>query len=172
MARHGGFARGTKQRKHWHSITPARVDFATNGTAILGQFSGNVDPFTFLRGLGEILVAPTGNGTFAAQDAARLTIGLAIITADAAALGLTAVPDPDDEPDYDWLWWYSTTVQFEGSADAPGQEIALTNRIRLETKAMRKVKPQMAVVMIGQYVDVNGAPPMSVSATMRFLVGE
>ncbi len=172
MANRGGFTRGMRQRKHWHGIKGATVNFTASATAILGSFSlGERDPYTILRMLGQLLVWPTGGGTFVASDEARLTFGFGRMSADAVALGASAMPDPSSEPDYPWLWWYSTTVNFEGSADAPGQEIAMTDRGEINSKAMRKIGPRQSLALIVQYTDINGSPPLSVDAGCRFLIG-
>jgi len=171
MANRGGFTRGPKMRKHWHGFgTITERDVTANSTFILAQ-QGFIDTFTVLRFVGELLVVPTGGGTFAAADAARVTVGLGIVTTDAATVGSSAMPDPADEPDFDWLWWYSTLVAWEDPT-TPGQELGGTSRVPIASKAMRKMKPNMSVVILGQYVDVGGTPPVSVHANGRFLVGE
>ncbi len=167
-------SRGPRQRKHWHSLgTLARANFTTDATAILGSFvSSDGDPFTVLRMIGQGLVSPTGSGTFVASDTAIVTVALGIVSADAIALGLTAMPDPDSEPEYPWLYWHTTFTNFEGSADAPGQELAMTDRFTIESRAMRKVGPRQGLVAVAQYVDASGTPPLSVDLQVRFLIGE
>ncbi len=160
--------RGMRQRKHWHgtgAATENRVNFTANSTAAIASLGFPSDPGTILRTLGEVLVSPTGDGTFAAQDAARVTFGITIIFTD--ALAGAVFPDPASEPEFDWLWWYTTTVNFEGSVDAPGQEVAMTSRISFDSRAMRKFKPGVSIVLIGQYVNINGSPPLSVDGGFR-----
>ena len=164
--------RGMRQRKHWHSLTPSGAAFTANATAILGSFTaGQGDPFTVLRFIGQALVVPLPGGTFAAADVARITMAVGIVSADALAVGASAMPDPDSEPDYPWLWWYSTIVVFAGASPA-GDEITVHERVHIESKAMRKVGPRQSVVMVAQYVDIGGTPPMDVHQNTRFLVGE
>ena len=162
---------GGRQMKHWHGSTNSVVNFTADATGILATFSAPTDPYTILRTLGQVIVVPTGSGTFVAADLATVTCGLGIVSSDALAAGAGSLPDPAVEPEYDWLWWHPTFAAFEGSADAPGQEIGMTERINFDTRAMRKVKPRQALVMVAQYQDSNGAPPLTVSASFRVLSG-
>ena len=173
MAHRGGFSRGAvRQRKHWHSIAGSTVNFTASATAILGTFTAaSGDPFTVLRSIGSLLVWPTGGGTFVASDEATITFGIGKVSADAAALGFSAMPDPADEPDYDWLWWYAVQIAVTETTQV-GVLIPSAERVRIESKGMRKFKPRESLVMVGQYVDIAGAPPISARAGFRFLVGE
>ena len=163
--------RGMRQRKHWHSLAPTGAAFTANATAILGSFTAaGGEPFTVLRLLGQILVVPLPGGTFVEADVARLTFGIGVVSADALAVGASAMPDPDGEPDYPWLWWHTTVVVFAGAAPA-GDEIAVNERIDIESKAMRKVGPRQSLVMVAEYVDIGGTPPMDAHQGCRFLIG-
>ena len=62
------------------------------------------DPVTILRTLGEVLVALAQTGVVAG-DQVFVTIGLGLFSSDAVAVGPTAVPEPSDEAEFDWLWW-------------------------------------------------------------------
>ena len=162
---------GQRQMKHWHGSGDSLVSFTADATGLLSTFSNPEDAATVLRTLGQYLVVPTGNGTFVAQDAAAVTLGLGIVSQDAAAVGASALPDPAGEPEYDWLWWHKTMLNFEGSVDSPGQTIGLVDRIEFDSKAMRKMKPRQSLVMIAEYVNINGDPPISVSGSFRVLFG-
>ena len=172
MPHRGG--RGNRMMKHWHGSgeggSSGQTNFTTDATAIIASVSFANDPGTYLRLLGQVLIAPTGAGTFAALDAAEVTLGIGIVSLDAFTAGAGSMPDPGAEPQFDWMWWHTTLVNFEGSADAPGSEIALTERVQIESKAMRKFKPRSSLVLIAEYRDVAGAPPLSVYGAFRVLV--
>lgn len=168
-----GHARGPRQRKHWHSLgTNILVEMTGNGTFLLGSFTaGGGEPFTFLRGLGELVIGPDEAG-IVIGDSARVTVGLGIVSADAVVVGASAVPDPADEPDYPWLWWYASHLLFiSGSASNTSTVGLESSRVEISTKAMRKVGPRESLVMVAQYEDLVGTPPLDVVASMRFLIG-
>ena len=157
--------------KHWHGSTDLVNAFTSDVTGIISSFSTGQDPATVLRTIGNYLVAPTGDGTFAAQDRAVITFGLGIVSTDAFTVGSGSMPDPGLEAEFDWLWWWKTIVSFEGSADAPGQEIAMTDRIAFDSRAMRKMKPRQTLVVLAEYENLNGSPPVVVTGGFRVLFG-
>ncbi len=158
--------------KRWGGTQDTTKLFTTdNEISILSNAGAFTEPGTFLRAVGEFLVVPTGAGTFAALDFATITFGLAIIASDAVEAGSGSMPDPGGEQDYPWLWWYHTALAFEGSADAPGQELGLTSRKSFDIRTMRKFKNRETLVMIGQYQDVSGLPPLTVHCGFRWLSG-
>ena len=163
--------RSARQRKHWHLIGDQLVEFAANGTGLLGSFTAaGGEPFTFIRGLGELSIAPNGSGVVGG-DACVLAAAIGVVSADAIALGVTALPDPAAEPDYPWLWWYQAQMQFP---TASGSMVGLATeaaRIRIETKAMRRLGPREGLILVAEYVDLVGTPPIDVVASARFLVG-
>jgi len=162
---------GTRQRKHWHSIGDTLQKFTAAGTAILGSFTaaGN-EPYTVLRMVGELVVTP-GITPVIAGDAAIMAVGVAVVTTDALTVGSSAMPDPAGEPDFDWLWRYQAHMVFPfATADLAGLA-SESARIPLESKAMRKVSPRQSLVMLAEYVDLQGTPPLDVLGSARFLIG-
>jgi len=169
MAFRGGSPGGTRQRKHWHGTVDATKDFTGTSTAIVSSFS--IDgPVTILRTVGNILVSPTGGGTFVAADRARIVFGLGVVSTDAFAVGPSAMPDPGDEAEFDWLWWYITWIQVLDTG--VGDDMGVNERIVVASKAMRKMSQRHTLVMIAQYADEAGAPPMTVQCGLRVLIGE
>ena len=175
MAHTGGRPRGgARQRKHWHSTliqTPA--EFTSDAqTLILGSFTAaGGEPFTILRMLGELLVTPDEAGVVAG-DAASITVGIGLVSSDAFTAGAASMPDPGGDPDYDWLWWYVVNLMFAEGSTASSRSISGNARVRIDSKAMRKVSPKQTLVILGQYADFVGVPPVDVLANIRFLVGE
>ena len=162
-------SRGMRQRKHWHLLGDVTFNFTANATAILGSFSaaGN-EPYTVLRLIGE-LVCVAGAAGVTAADKAVIAVGVGIVTSDALAVGASAMPDPGGEPDFDWLWWYQAQMMYPVAAQVGGA--GEQARIRIESKAMRKVSPRQSVVLLAQYIDITGTPPVSVLGSARFLIG-
>ena len=44
-------------------------------------------------------------------------------------------------------------------------------RIRIETKAMRRLGPREGLVLVAEYVNLSGNPPLNAVGSIRFLVG-
>ena len=172
MARRGGAPGGTRQRKHWHGTANTEAEFTGAATAILCQLDVT-DPATILRTLGSVVAGPDEAGVVAG-DGAIITVGLGVVSTDAATVGATAVPDPSNEPEFDWLFWYPMILQFPVGVNTAGNSFPLVSGMRLDvnSKAMRRVSHGESLLLIGQYENSSGNPPVDVFASLRILIGE
>ena len=161
-----------KRRKEWSSMGNSSLAFTASSTAVGGNLAFGTGGFTVLRLRGEILVTLTAGGTFAAGDQALLTMAAGMVSTDAATLGATAVPDPGTTEDigFPWIWWYQTVITaFSNSAESTNEGIS--NRIVVDSSAMRKVDTRQSLIWVFQYEDVAGAPPVTVmQANCRVLL--
>ena len=153
--------------KQWTSIPSIRFDQAAAAT-ISGASVAFSSPFTILRIRGGIV-----NVVDTATDGDDITIGygLAILSTDAFALGATAFPDPLGEPEYPWLWWYASSLisTLLNSANGVVSDVAAAERIVVDSKAMRKVKPGESLVWV---VQTGSATPVDIlMENTRVLVG-
>lgn len=173
MAR-GGHVRGARQRKEWKSLGAGGIDAtlssAGNNLMVNNPFG---EPCTILRIIGEVTVSFAVQ-TLVAGDAANITMGIGIVSSDAATVGSTAMPDPVSDPGFPWLWWYSTQLRnMSVTTESLFADGAGYARIRVESKAMRKVSPSESLVVVAEWTDINGAPIVNVDwAGARFLVGD
>ena len=159
-----------RQRKHWHDIPGGFLAMVANGTNLAGSFTASGgEPFTVLRMFGEYVITATGAPT--ALDKAIITVGIGVVSADAAALGATALPDPEDESDYPWLYWSSHPLFFvDASVDPIGASGVV--RKQFDVGSMRKISPRESLVFVVQYADVVGTPPVTITlGGTRFLIG-
>ena len=167
MARN--FAGGSRMTKRWEGIFSAgRVSMTAEGTFVLGTSAAFVEAGTILRLIGEVVVVPQATG-ITDNDAANITMGVALVSSDAAELGATAMPDPDDEAQYDWLWWWTTTIDIPNASEFGGA--ASSARVPIASKAMRRFKPRSSLVVVAQYTDITGLPGINASVGLRFLRG-
>jgi len=149
-------------QKHWHSMGALSNAFTADGTAINSPLALS-GPFTVIRMLGEYTIHPTGGGTFAAVDACAVNVAIGVVSSDAAAVGASAVPDPTGEPDYPWLYWASHPISFVvATADQNNPGAAL--RHSFDIHSMRKIKPRESLIMVAEYADLSGTPPMTIDA--------
>jgi len=162
------FTRGPRQQKRWAGLPG--VNFLLNAAGTQGVASiAFTEPGTILRMIGEYTlafnVAPT------ALDAAKVTLGLGIISADAFAAGTTALPDPAGNPEWPWMYWAEHQMFAAGSAADPAGEAASVRRF-FDSGSMRKVKPSENLVFIVQYSDLTGTPPIRfMQGQVRVLIG-
>ena len=148
------------------------VNLSADAIAI-GPFFSAVESRTILRIRGSLTVGPDPNGTLANDDRARISIGVGVVSTDAAFLGATAMPDPDAETSFVWLWYWSSVLIF-GSTFT--QEMLTAGgsfiRVDVDSKGMRKIKSGQSLVYVVQYVDITGAPPVDINfGQTRVLTG-
>jgi len=152
--------RGARMTKQWFSIPGTAIDLGADATALLGFTSQGI-PSTVLRMLGEYVIIPTSAPV--AGDEATVTLGIGVVSNDAATLGSAAMPDPADEAEYPWLYWASHALIYNGTLE----ESALAGsslRHSFDVKSMRKMKPQESLAFIAQIDSVGsgGQPPLTI----------
>jgi len=162
---------GPRQRKVWKGMGTAIIQTSsTNVTGLVANPLSDTLPFTVLRMIGEYWIAPFGVNTL--NDACVWTLGIGVVSEDAATLGGTAMPDPEDEPDYPWLFWAQHFMRQSIAAEETGGDPTMALRRSYDIRSMRKIKPRETVAMIFQFRDVNGAPSYSLMwGVTRVLVG-
>jgi len=154
-----GFSRGgtARRRKEWRpGVINNRTAFTADLTAIAAGINFTDSP-TVLRMLFEYTAGPDAAPT--AGDACKIGVGIGVVSTDARTVGATAVPDPIGEPEYPWLYWAVHPFFYE-SATLVNQLGVSVVRETLDIKSMRKIKPRESLVVVVEYLDENGAPPM------------
>jgi len=172
MAHRGGHT-GMRQRKHWHAFFGSATAVSADSTVLLDTFTAaGGEPFTILRMIGEVGIS-FASQTLVANDAASITVGIGVVSADAATLGASALPDPLSEPEYSWLWWYSTVIRnMTVTTEALFPQGGGYSRKEINSKAMRRVGPRESLVAVAQYSDVLGTPSITIDlAGTRILIG-
>ncbi len=107
--------RKTIDFKQWSNI-PGLIASISTDQLLGGGILNFAEPATVLRmicGGGLIRFDSTK------QIGDRFDFGYAIgqVSSDAAALGVTALPDPLSEPEYPWLYWKTFTLESQSAAD-------------------------------------------------------
>ena len=165
MARQHRRPSGVKRQVTW--VGPADQGFvavATGAKVILASFdpvSFGMDKPTVIRTRGQVAVRP--EITTADLDLVG-AIGLGIVSDEAFAAGVAAIPGPFDSADWDgWFVWQSFSYNYE-FIDGTGFNFSVWN-FEVDSKAMRKVSDgETMVVVIESQV---GA--MRISAPLRTL---
>jgi len=142
----------------------------STATTVLGGSLSTLVPFTMVRMRG--YVQAHFDATKQLDDRIVLTFGFGLFSTDAVTLGATALPDPSDEKEFPWLWWNQMALESEISAAGEGTWGMNAQRIDVDSKAMRKVKPGQSLAWVVQATDLAGAPVTLVTTgATRILIG-
>ena len=112
---------------------------------------------------------------FEASDAAGGgffgALGIGVVTSDAFAVGVTAVPNPVDDADWDgWMWHQFVSVHTITATIADGVNAqGVYARVPIDTKAMRKIPLNETVFLSLQVAEAISAT-MEVFADSRMLL--
>jgi len=151
MGRKSGFVRRNnvmRRETAWLGGTFIRTTLAsTNAVAVSAQLSTEelaMRPFTIVRTRGIMHVKSDQS---AASEFYGVQMGFAIVSDQAIAIGVTAVPTPDTDIDSDlWFVYESVFGQIDVTTDIGRVEVGHT--VRYDSKAMRKVEPGQDIVQV------------------------
>jgi len=167
MARRGG---RTIDYKEWAFMPFADMSTITaNGTTLSAGVLPFVRAATILRCRG--FVQANFDETQQVGDRMILTWGLGIVSTDASIAGSASMPDPAGEAEYPWMWW-NTLVLRSNLAAGINSWGSSNQRLDIDTKAMRRVKPGQSLVMVIEASGASGAPVTEViTSQIRVLIG-
>ena len=156
----GNFRSGPRRNKSWFFIDGASTSMTADGTFALNGLSTSTQT-TVMRCLGEYIITPTSAP--AAADRCEVTVAIGVVSSDAFAVGASALPDPGSEPDYPWLYWQSHALFFP-TTDPESGAAAASVRHTFDVKSMRKINARESLILVAQYRDGNGLPPVTLAA--------
>ena len=105
------------------------------------------DPTTWARTRGEVTVKPASYVADVDIDGA---FGMCIVSSDAFAVGITAIPGPFSDAGWDgWFMWRSFARHFE-FASGIGIESFASWPFEVDSKAMRKIPSEGVMVEIAE----------------------
>ncbi len=144
--------RGRSQRRAttWLSLPPTVTAFTVTGGTILLSLTAEElakRPFTIIRTYFTVHIQ---SDIINADERQAFTIGMCVVSEQAEAIGVTAVPTPDTDRDSD-LWFIHGDVMADLSFvtgvgfDADGGQSK-----DFMSKSMRKVNNDEEVVMVGE----------------------
>ncbi len=154
------FGGGQRMAKAWLTTSAGTKDLVGAADEAILQILNFTGPGTILRMLGEYVIVPTAAPV--AGDEALVTVGIGMVSTDAAALGETAMPDPASDADYDWLYWSSHRLVF-GTTSVDPSSLGASVRKLFDVRSMRKFKPSSSLVMVVQLESGIGDPPVTIS---------
>ena len=158
-SRKSGFIRrgGVMRRESfWFSITVLEATLAAADTAgVLGslnQAALDLRPFTIVRSRGFVSIR---SDQVAASESQSAMFGQAVVSEQAAAIGVTAVPTPSTDGDSDlWMVFETLTSRFELLSSVGFDQQSLVS-LPIDSKAMRKVEGGQDVVIVAETSTVS-----------------
>ncbi len=165
MAHRKRFVRGARRQTLWMTLPVSELTMTAGGGTIVGLLNAAalaLRPFTVVRSIFEVNIRSDQAGAIERQV---VGFGACVVSDQAAAIGVTAVPTPLTDLASDL--WYLHGVLI-------GDESNLTDRTRggmsrtIESRAMRKVEDGQDIAIVAEMSTVGGGVTM-ISAG-RFLV--
>ncbi len=143
--------------KDWLAIPAITVPFTANAVSLGGALEPGVSA-TVLRMLVGYIVRIAAAPS--AGDAARVGIGIGVVSADAFAAGSGSVPEPLGDPAFPWLYWAEHTLAFPTTSLDPASDVSSVRQLA-DIRSMRKMKAGQSLAMILQYAAVAGSPDLT-----------
>ena len=140
--------------KQWGNIGSGATAFTVDSTSLQAALAFG-EAQTIIRMLGSYVIGPSAAP--AATDSCIVSLGIGIVSSDAAAVGATAMPDPGGEARFPWLYWANHNLVYR-STEVDSSSPAGAVRVDFDIKSMRKVKPSESIVFLGQYENISGDP--------------
>ncbi len=141
---------------------------SATSTVVSEALLENVPRSTIVRIRGFVLVML--NSSAASSGASILVMGIKLVSGAALAGAANEVPFTDIGSD--WIWWSAVNINLAagGSAGAPNVDgSTVTQRLEIDSKAMRKVPLNAVLVFVSQNVVVTSTQTVDVDAAMRVL---
>jgi len=145
---------GSKRETEWISIAPTLTVFTAAGGTILNTASAGLltkRPFTIIRTHLTVLMT---SDQLAADELQGGALGMCLVSDQAAAIGVTAVPTPVTDQGSD-LWylhqWIMNDFAFVTGVGFDGQAGRL---VHIDSKAMRKVNGDQDILLVGELSSV------------------
>jgi len=144
----GPLRRGQKRATSWDTIVVATTNVASNTAVLLASADADLKakrPFTIVRTQLELYV--TSDQT-AASENQQLAVGMCVVSDQASAIGVSAIPTPDTDAGSDlWFlhqWMFSSFVFGTGVGFIEGEG----RTVHVDSKAMRKVNDDEDVLVV------------------------
>jgi len=148
------FTRPQPRTKMWIGAGVGNTAIGASAKVLVSTLSAGallLRPFTILRTHMELNIF---SDQAIAIENNIASYGRIVVTSTAAAIGVTAVPDPSaisGDPEADWYLWSTLTNQFFidiNGTDGIGVDGSNGSRYLVDSKAMRKVGPDDQLVSV------------------------
>ena len=122
-------------------------------------------PFTIVR---THLEVEFGSDQVAASEVQIAAIGLAIVSDQASAIGITAIPTPITDLDSDLWFMHQPMINSMFVGDATGVKQPFSSRYSIDSKAMRRVNADEDMVFVLEGASAGSG--VTITTMGRFLL--
>ena len=170
--RTSGFARGNSTRKTSWSPGPSGSIQLTSVS--VGLFpvavTADINDATILRTRGDLNLG-LSIATTALDGFGEVAVGICVVSDNAAGIGVTAVPDPLTDIDWEgWLMYWTGSVFSVVATAALSNCAGVANvRVPIDSKAMRKIQEKDTVVGVIAVGTEVGAVSLTAKLNTRIL---
>ena len=172
VRRSGLVLRGGRQRREtlWFGVFSTLTTLGVGSTAVLltvlNAAALALRPFTIIRSRGELWIRSDQVGVAEDQSAAYAQ---AVVSEQASAIGVTAVPTPITDSSSDLFFVYQVMKSAQGIAS--GTSVGLRGtRYEVDSKAMRKVEEGEDVVQVIESDIAGVTAGVTIAQSVRQLI--
>ena len=149
MARRHVVVRGSVRSRRATQWVASSLETAVTNLAgssvLLDQTLTGTEPFTVVRTRGTLWV---GSDQVATNEIAIGSLGMAVVSDQAAAIGVTAIPTPATDQESDLFFLWTPFLSDTRVVSAVGFETNTFSRNDFDSKAMRKVNENETIVVV------------------------
>ncbi len=152
--RSGVFRRGgavVRRQSLWLFLTPTRTTLSAANSAVLSNSLSAaalaLRPFTVVRSRGTMHLESDQS---AASEFYQCSSGLCVVSSQAVAIGVTAVPTPETDRGSDLFLMYETLESGFELGDATGFQNTTGVRKDWDSRAMRKVVDDQDLILVSE----------------------
>ncbi len=160
---------GSVHNKEWtvSCADGTDLDLAIGAVVAFNMFTAD-EAETILRTRGRIQGVQDSTMV---NESATVAVGLAVVSARAVAAGAASLPRPSTEGSYPWLWYgWLLTSAFAGVNVG---DSAQSDRLEVDSKAMRKIKETEVVALVFEVCESNDqGGSIRLQAGLRILTGD
>jgi len=162
-------SKSQRRQTFWIPAAPQRTTLAAADTAgLTGQLNAAAlafRPFTVVRTRGYFSIRSDQESTAENYGGA---VGLAVVSDQAAAIGVTAIPTPIADQGSDLFFAYEYLDGRMGFITGVGFEGNVSTRLIVDSKAMRKVDNDQTIVLTAE--TDGGSSGVVITDMYRFLI--
>ena len=167
----GHRSRGTRRNTSWGFGPDSTEQTMSSSAKILGSTGITTTvPSTIIRirGYQSLTVLSTSAG----GDGMLGASGIGLVTADAFAIGITAIPGPQTDSQWEgWMWHRFWDVRTNTATLADGvNSVGANKSFEIDSKAMRKWDSASQVLVMVHEGTESGAMSVEVNADTRILI--
>jgi len=146
----GRVAAGSRRLTSWFTIPPASVTMTSTGGSLISSLNAAGlarRPFTIIR---THLTVHMASDQIIADEIQAMAVGMCVVSDQATAIGVTAVPTPDTDRASD-LWYLHQDLMSDFSfATGVGFDAQGGSVVHIDSKAMRKVNDDQDVLLVAE----------------------